>query len=63
MSCARARCNDPDCLVCTTIERGFTRAVFREEAPRRRRPSPPDQPQTTTVEQSLFDCLDKRGQP
>ncbi len=63
MSCARARCDDPKCLVCTTVERGFTRAVFREESPRRRRRAPPDQPKTTTVEQGLFNCLDKRGQP
>ena len=63
MSCARARCDDPNCLVCTTVERGFARAVFREESTRRRRPAPPDQPETTLVEQGLFDRLDTGGQP
>jgi hypothetical protein len=42
--CAIARCNNPDCQVCTTVERGFPKAVIRDFTKRETRRSTPDQP-------------------
>lgn len=52
--CAIARCDDPNCQVCTTVERGFPKAVFQDFTRRRPRRFPTEDQKTTTVEQGLF---------
>ena len=58
MSCGRARCDDPNCLVCSTIERGFPRAVFQEFTGRRR--GKPEEPEAMDAAPGLFDTSTKQ---